>query len=704
MRASALESLELYQGAGSDPAAPVAKLDVAEVLRRTEGDFFAALAETRLARLRDALDEDDVDPLALDGDESAAADLAFSMKGRTVVVTGASRGIGEAIAVRCASRGANVVILAQTTKNNPALPGTIQDAAAACVAAGGDALAIKTDITDEDQVAAAISAAVDRFGGVDVVVNNASAHWPLTVAETDVRRYDAMMRVNLKGAHLVSRACAPHLRRSPAPRVLTVAPAPRADAGWLRPHCAYSASKIAMGFLTRALDDELGPDITCDTIWPRYAVATAAIQFIGGDRLAALSRTPASVADAAFRILVEPPGRRRGRHFVDDDVLRAAGVTSFSAYNVDPNVVEPVSDFFIREEAPVPEYARLPEPRERNPSKSSMEPSLESSRRNVLDDAVVLVVADAERDVRRRFLGAFLRRLFRRSSATRGVRLAVVAHARDRGEDERIEAVVREALDDDDEASDESRRVRPSYVQIADLSDAKTIPEVISNVVGRFYAVDAVVDLLRPPRPETRDVCLERLSSASYDDVFDAGVRASFLVAREALPHVAKSEGPRRFVSLCPPPRVSRRRSGSGPGVGAAVGLARAVRGLHVAGEAAEFAALDPPVGVFGVWSDAFDERSVETSETNEEDDAATKAIDALAEATLALLARDDDAGPNANPLAPGSFFSLDDDDDAGETSREAGFETIAYDDCAAGFADVAEEVADWVVVDSVWL
>ena len=252
MSASALESLELYQGAGSDPAAPVAKLDVAEALRRTEGDFFAALAETRLARLRDVLDEDDVDPLALDGDESAAADLAFSMKGRTVVVTGASRGIGEAIAVRCASRGANVVILAQTTKDNPALPGTIQDAAAACVAAGGDAIAIKTDITDEDQVATAISAAVDRFGGVDVVVNNASTHWPLTVAETDVRRYDAMMRVNLKGAHLVSRACAPHLRRSPAPRVLTVAPAPRADAGWLRPPSRHSASKIAMGFRARA--------------------------------------------------------------------------------------------------------------------------------------------------------------------------------------------------------------------------------------------------------------------------------------------------------------------------------------------------------------------------------------------------------------------------------------------------------------------
>ena len=679
MSASALESLELYQGAGSDPAAPVAKLDVAEALRRTEGDFFAALAETRLARLRDVLDEDDVDSLALDGDESAATDLAFSMKGRTVVVTGASRGIGEAIAVRCASRGANVVILAQTTKDNPALPGTIQDAAAACVAAGGDAIAIKTDITDEDQVATAISAAVDRFGGVDVVVNNASTHWPLTVAETDVRRYDAMMRVNLKGAHLVSRACAPHLRRSPAPRVLTVAPAPRADAGWLRPHVAYSASKIAMGFLARALDDELGPDITCDTIWPRYAVATAAIQFIGGDRLAALSRTPASVADAAFRILVEPPGRRPGRHFVDDDVLRAAGVASFRAYNVDPDVVEPVSDFFIRDEASVPEYARIPE------YESSPDASLP-------DDAVVLVVGDAERDARRRFLGAFLRRLVRR--AERGVRLAVVAHARRRDGDDRIETVVRSALGADDDESDESDVRRRWYVQIADLSDAKTIPDVVSNVVDRFYAVDAVVDLLCPPKPEMRDARLEGLSSASFDDVFDAGVRASFLVAREVLPHVAKSEGPRRFVSLCPPPRVSRRRSGSG--VGAAIGLARAVRGLHVAGEAAEFAALDPPVGVFGVWSDAFDERSVETSEMDDEENASAKAIDALAKATLALLARDDGDAPNANASASGSFFSLDDD--------EGEFETIAYDDCAAGFADVAEEVADWVVVDAVWL
>ena len=228
---------------------------------------------------------------------------------------------------------------------------------------------------------------------------------------------------------------------------------------------------------------------------------------------------------------------------------------------------------------------------------------------------------------------------------------------------------------------------------IADLSGA-TIPDVVSNVVDRFYAVDAVVDLLCPPKPETRDARLEGLSSASFDDVFDAGVRASFLVAREVLPHVAKSEGPRRFVSLCPPPRVSRRRSGSG--VGAAIGLARAVRGLHVAGEAAEFAALDPPVGVFGVWSDAFDERSVETSEMDDEENASAKAIDALAKATLALLARDDGDAPNANASASGSFFSLDDD--------EGEFETIAYDDCAAGFADVAEEVADWVVVDAVWL
>ena len=386
------------------------------------------------------------------------------------------------------------------------------------------------------------------------------------------------------------------------------------------------------------------------------------------------------MADAAFRILVEPPGRRPGRHFVDDDVLRAAGVASFRAYNVDPDVVEPVSDFFIRDEASVPEYTRIPE-YESSPDASSP------------DDAVVLAggartptLADG------RFLGAFLRRLVRR--AERGVRLAVVAHARRRDGDDRIETVVRSALGADDDESDESDVRRRWSANRRFIRSEMRIPDVVSNVVDRFYAVDAVVDLLCPPKPETRDARLEGLSSASFDDVFDAGVRASFLVAREVLPHVAKSEGPRRFVSLCPPPRVSRRRSGSG--VGAAIGLARAVRDrLTRRGRSRRVRRVDPP-SASSASGPTPDERTVETSEMDDEENASAKAIDALAKATRALLARDDGDAPNANASASGSFFSLDDD--------EGEFETIAYDGGAAGFADVAEEVADWVVVDAVWL
>ena len=385
------------------------------------------------------------------------------------------------------------------------------------------------------------------------------------------------------------------------------------------------------------------------------------------------------MADAAFRILVEPPGRRPGRHFADDDVLRAAGAASFRAYNVDPDVVEPVSDFFIRDEASVPEYTRIPE-YESSPDASSP------------DDAVVLVVGDAERDARR---GVSSARFFADSSDAPNAACA--------SRSSRTRAVGTGTIESRPSCARRSARTTTSrtsrtsgrrwYVQIADLSDAKTIPDVVSNVVDRFYAVDAVVDLLCPPKPETRDARLEGLSSASFDDVFDAGVRASFR-RREVLPHVAKSEGPRRFVSLCPPPRVSRRRSGSG--VGAAIGLARAVRGLHVAGEAAEFAALDPPVGVFGVWSDAFDERSVETSEMDDEENASAKAIDALAKATLALLARDDGDAPNANASASGSFF-------AGRRRRGVRDDRVRRR-AEEGFADVAEEVADWVVVDAVWL
>jgi citronellol/citronellal dehydrogenase len=345
MSASMLEAMEMYR----TPAAgeKVEKLDVHEVLGRTEKPFFEALSSTRRAYVAARLG---TDPLAgPEGDLERADDVAFSLRGRVVVITGASRGIGEAIAVRFAGQGARVVVLSQTTKENPALPGTVYDTVKACVDAGGDAIAIKTDISDEGQVQAAIKEAMTHYGGViDVLVNCASTHFPQTCAEMDNRRYDALNNVNVKGALVVSAACAPYLRNAKSPHVLTIAPAPRADKDWLAPHAAYSASKIAMAFVSRKLQRELSSSgVACNTLWPRYAVATAATNFIGGKRLVSMSRTPAAVADAAFRIVTAPSRRVQNRHFVDQDVLRAAGVEDFKPYNVDPDVVEPVDDFFL---------------------------------------------------------------------------------------------------------------------------------------------------------------------------------------------------------------------------------------------------------------------------------------------------------------------------------------------------------------------
>ena len=331
-----LEAMEMYR----TPAAgeKVEKLDVHEVLGRTEKPFFEALSSTRRAYVAARLG---TDPLAgPEGDLERADDVAFSLRGRVVVITGASRGIGEAIAVRFAGQGARVVVLSQTTKENPALPGTVYDTVKACVDAGGDAIAIKTDISDEGQVQCAIREAMMHYDGViDVLVNCASTHFPQKCAELDDRRYDALNDVNVKGTLIVSAACAPYLRNSKNPHVVTIAPAPRADKEWLAPHAAYSASKIAMAFVSRRLQRELGSsNVACNTLWPRFAVATAATNFIGGERLVSMSRTPASVADAAFRIVTAPSRLVRNKHFVDQDVLRAVGVDDFKPYNVDPDI------------------------------------------------------------------------------------------------------------------------------------------------------------------------------------------------------------------------------------------------------------------------------------------------------------------------------------------------------------------------------
>lgn len=684
MAASALESLELYKGsAGVSGAAPVEKLDVAEVLRKTATPFFESLRAYRAKRVS-ALDHD---VLAVDG--AVSPEVAFSMRGRTVVVTGASRGIGEAIAVRCAGRGANVVILAQTTTNNPALPGTIQDAEAACVAAGGAALAIKTDITDEQQVQSAIASAVARFGGIDVLVNNASTHWPVTVAETDVRRYDVMMRVNLKGAFIVSRACAPHLARSPNPHILTVAPAPVADATWLKPHVAYSASKIAMGFLSLALDAEFGPfvmdqnlpavvdgstpvdassfdgdvlsspAIACNTLWPRYAVATAAIQFIGGERLAALSRTPACVADAAFRVVHAPALKVHGNCFIDERVLRGAGVSEFKPYNVTPDIDEPVSDFFVEVEKRSPAFSK----------KAGKKSILDQWTRHrpeamrPIESANILFVVNSKWgvDVVRTFLIADDYDPSSSRGKT-GKRFVI-------------------ATPDMEYWWTKSSLKSTTWVKwiSADLRDPSNLTAAMEAADRFMYGIDAVVDLIEPPSFEA-SASIERTSAKVFDDLFDVPVRASFFLAQNAMRALVKStDGPRRIVSLCQPPLASRTRFRK---IGAAAELARTCRALHLVGCAAEFADLEPAVSMVGLWTD---DRTVKSGCTYSD---CAKAIRA------ALNASDRD-------LESGTFWRIEDIlglDNVTHASDE--FCLVDYAPADEPFPDVAEEIAEWEMLD----
>ena len=684
MAASALESLELYKGsAGVSGAAPVEKLDVAEVLRKTATPFFESLRAYRAKRVS-ALDHD---VLAVDG--AVSPEVAFSMRGRTVVVTGASRGIGEAIAVRCAGRGANVVILAQTTTNNPALPGTIQDAEAACVAAGGAALAIKTDITDEQQVQSAIASAVARFGGIDVLVNNASTHWPVTVAETDVRRYDVMMRVNLKGAFIVSRACAPHLARSPNPHILTVAPAPVADATWLKPHVAYSASKIAMGFLSLALDAEFGPfvmdqnlpavvdgstpvdassfdgdvlsspAIACNTLWPRYAVATAAIQFIGGERLAALSRTPACVADAAFRVVHAPALKVHGNCFIDERVLRGAGVSEFKPYNVTPDIDEPVSDFFVEVEKRSPAFSK-------KAGKKSILDQWTRHRPEAMrpvESANILFVVNSKWGV-----GV--------------VRTFLIADDYDpsssRGKTGKRFVI---ATPDMEYWWTKSSLKSTTWVKwiSADLRDPSNLTAAMEAADRFMYGIDAVVDLIEPPSFEA-SASIERTSAKVFDDLFDVPVRASFFLAQNAMRALVKStDGPRRIVSLCQPPLASRTRFRK---IGAAAELARTCRALHLVGCAAEFADLEPAVSMVGLWTD---DRTVKSGCTYSD---CAKAIRA------ALNASDRD-------LESATFWRIEDVlglDHAPDASDE--FCLVDYAPADEPFPDVAEEIAEWEMLD----
>jgi citronellol/citronellal dehydrogenase len=274
-----------------------------------------------------------------------------TLEGRTLLITGASRGIGLAIALRAAADGANIVLLAKTVQPNPKLPGTLSEAAAAVQAAGGQALAVATDIRDELAVAAAVQAAVARFGGIDILVNNASAISLTPTAATPMKRFDLMFGVNVRGTYCCTQACLPELIKSAQaarnPHVLNMSPPLSMREHWFRPHLAYTMAKYGMSECTLGHAGEFRPHgIAVNSLWPRTAIATAALQMIPGVNLD-LCRKPEILADAAYLILTSDARSTTGNFFIDDELLAQHGVTDLDRYSVVPGTKNFIPDFFV---------------------------------------------------------------------------------------------------------------------------------------------------------------------------------------------------------------------------------------------------------------------------------------------------------------------------------------------------------------------
>lgn len=275
--------------------------------------------------------------------------MSATLAGRTIFITGASRGIGRAIAERVAADGANVVIAAKSDRRHPRLPGTIHETASAVEAAGGQALPVRVDIRDESSIEAAVSAAVERFGGIDALVNNASAISLTGTLETPVRRFDLMMAVNTRGTWLCSRTCLPHLLQAPNPHILNIAPPPDLDPGWFRHHTAYTIAKYGMSLCVLGMAAEFaGRGVAVNALWPRTVIATAALNMLGGRVRPEQCRRPGIMADAAREVLLGDSRGRTGGFLIDEDVLREAGVSDFESYAVSPG--QPLApDLFLGE-------------------------------------------------------------------------------------------------------------------------------------------------------------------------------------------------------------------------------------------------------------------------------------------------------------------------------------------------------------------
>jgi len=272
----------------------------------------------------------------------------MTLEGKTLFISGGSRGIGLAIAIRAARDGANVALIAKTAEPHPKLEGTVYTAARQIEAAGGHALPVVGDIRDEARVAQAVAEAAGRFGGIDVCVNNASAINLSGTEELEIKRYDLMQAINTRGTFVVSRACIPHLKRSANPHILTLSPPISLEPRWLAPHLGYTIAKYGMTLCALGFAAEFAGDgIASNALWPRTPIATAAVQnLLGGEEAMARARKPELYADAAYAVITKPSRDYTGHALLCEDVLAAEGITNFDRYAYRPGA-EPLADLYV---------------------------------------------------------------------------------------------------------------------------------------------------------------------------------------------------------------------------------------------------------------------------------------------------------------------------------------------------------------------
>jgi len=270
-----------------------------------------------------------------------------SLAGKTLFITGASRGIGLAIALRAAKDGAKVAIAAKTSDPHPSLPGTIHTAAREIEAAGGQALPLLVDIRNDEQVAAAVAKTVETFGGIDILVNNASAIMLTGTLQTPLKRWDLMHQVNARGTFSCSQSCIPYLLKADNGHILNISPPLNMNPMWFKNHVAYTMAKYGMSMCVLGMAAEFAGKLGVNALWPRTAIATAAVKnLLGGDNAMRQCRTVEIMADAAYAVLTQPKRECNGNFFIDEDLLRSTGVTDFAPYAVD-HILEPVKDFFL---------------------------------------------------------------------------------------------------------------------------------------------------------------------------------------------------------------------------------------------------------------------------------------------------------------------------------------------------------------------